>query len=53
MDSTIIIHHPGDDGYEEGWYIVFLDTDGTAFDTIGPFDTESEAKQTIEENASA
>jgi hypothetical protein len=51
MQSIIIIHHPGDDGYEEGWYIVFLDPDGTAWDAIGAFDTEDEAIRILEENS--
>lgn len=48
---TIIHHHAGDDAYDAGWYIISLDTDGTAFDAIGPFDSEAEAQRTIEETA--
>jgi hypothetical protein len=48
-ESLLILDHPGCDACEKGVYIVFLEPDGTAWDTIGPFDTEDEAKQTIEE----
>jgi len=46
---TIIHYHPGDDAYEAGWYVISLDTDGRAFDAIGPFDSEAEVQRIIEE----
>jgi len=47
-NNAIIIHHDEDETYEGGFYIVFLDSDGRAFDAIGPFDTKDEAKQTLD-----
>ncbi|TYO65408.1 hypothetical protein FXV83_15850 [Bradyrhizobium hipponense] len=49
--STIIHHHPGCDAYDAGWYIVWLEPDGTSFDTIGPFDTDAEAARILEETS--
>jgi hypothetical protein len=52
LSTAIILDHPGCDAYDKGFYIVFLEEDGTAFDTIGPFDTEADAKQILEDPAS-
>jgi hypothetical protein len=51
--DVIILDHPGCDAYEEGHYLVFLEPDGTAWDCIGPFDSEREARHILEENFGA
>lgn len=41
--STIVEYHKGDEAYDAGWYIIYLDADGTSYDASGPYDTEAEA----------
>jgi hypothetical protein len=48
---TIVDYHPGSDAYDAGWYIVYLETDGTCYDAIGPYDTEAEANRVLKEAA--
>jgi hypothetical protein len=49
--STTVQYHKGDEAYDAGWYIIYLDTDGTAYDGIGPYDSEGEAKRILKETA--
>jgi hypothetical protein len=53
--TTIVKHLPPEEVGEDlaGWFIIHLDPDGTCFDAIGPFDTDSDANRILKENASA
>jgi hypothetical protein len=51
MASTIVKYHDGDEAYDAGWYIIYLDADGAAYDGIGPYDSEGEAKRILKETA--
>src|ERR1700732_965709 len=52
--TTIIKCLPPEEVGEElaGWYIIYLDADGTSYDAIGPYDSEDEAKRILKETIS-